>query len=57
MFENKTDVYVIMFGDFLFEPIYFTNENAVSRRVEYLRKMTDRDIWYKKLKNVDVENY
>jgi hypothetical protein len=57
MKKMNENIFVIMFGDFLFEPIYFTNEKAVSRRVEYLRKMTDRDIWYKKLKNVDVKNY
>jgi len=43
-------IFVVMCEDHtLFEPNYYTDENAVSKRVEGLKKLTGKDFYYKKL--------
>lgn len=43
------DIFVIMFGDILFESKYYTDENTVSKRVESLIDLVGKDFWYQKL--------
>jgi hypothetical protein len=43
-------IFIIMLKDnTVFEPLYYTDEHAASKRVEGLKKLTGKEFYYKKL--------
>lgn len=52
--RNLEEVYVIMYLSEVFESGYYTNEEKVSERVEWLNETaTSERFWYKRLFKVD----
>lgn len=41
-------IYIIMCGEDIFESTYYTDEEAIAKRVEYLREHVGTHYWYKK---------